>query len=151
MQPGLGLAKNKPNWKETNKKSQQKGGWKVIQLVLIKGIEWLDQLSAKRKGNLQVSLALKKVQKRTWQLIQYFWLLRPNYQLEHWITRREKKWIQNLLCIGSNSLWFKLVFLLPGNDKDHENEFLHNKNIIWHQYHFANSTEVFRFRNENYA
>ena len=102
MQPGLGLAKNKPNWKETNKKSQQKGGWKVIQLVLIKGIEWLDQLSTKRKGNLQVSLALKKVQKRTWQLIQYFLLLRPNYQLEHWITSREKN--EYKICYASGQI-----------------------------------------------
>ena len=54
-----------------------------MQLVL-KGIEWLDQLSTKRNGNLQVSLARKKgphtlrsmkhksLQKRTWQLLHYF-------------------------------------------------------------------------------
>ena len=65
--------------------------------------------------------------------------------------RERKKWIQSLLCIGSNSPWFKLVFLLPVNDRDNENEFLQNKNISWNQCHFAYSTESFRFRTENYV
>ena len=47
---------------EQTKKSQQKGRWKAIQLVLkLKGIEWLDQLNMKRKTReLQVNLPLRK-------------------------------------------------------------------------------------------
>ena len=72
----------------------------------------------------------------------------PAISLHH---QERKKLIQNFLCIGSNSPWLKLVFVLPGNDKDHEKEFLLNKNIIRNQCHFANSTESFRFLTENYA
>ena len=48
---GPRLAKNKSKWKkDKQRKSQQTGRWKAIQLVL-KEIEWPDQLSTKRKGN----------------------------------------------------------------------------------------------------
>ena len=38
--------------------------------------------------------------------------------------------MKNLLCIESNLPCFKLIFLLAGNGKDYENEFLQKKNII---------------------
>ena len=44
---------------QTRKKKPTKREMKVIKLVL-KDIEWPDQLSMKRKGNMQVSLPLKK-------------------------------------------------------------------------------------------
>ena len=36
---------------------------------------------------------------------------------------------------SQNSPWFKSIFLLPGNCKDYENEFLQKENIIWDQWH----------------
>ena len=46
---------------------------------------------------------------------------------------------------------FTLVQACFSITRDHENDFLHNKNISWNQRHFACSTESFRFRNENYV
>ena len=51
----------------------------------------------------------------------------PARALHH---QEKKKCMKNLLCIESNLPCFKLIFLLPGNGKDYENEFLQKKNII---------------------
>ena len=61
---GLGLWLNQKRMqvkRKQTKKSQQKGRWKAIQLVL-KGIEWPDQLSMKlrKTRELQVNLPLRK-------------------------------------------------------------------------------------------
>ena len=100
-------------------------------------IAWSVKHEKKRK--LQVSLTPKKgphtlhsvkkyksLQKRTWKLIFFNYQgikakeHAQMYQLEHCIVKRKKEnWIQNLLCIESKLilLWFKFIFLLPGNGK----------------------------------
>ena len=78
----------------------------------------------------------KSLQKRRWKLIHYFWLLRPNCQLEYCI-KREKTECDICYASGQNLPWFNFIFLflLPGNCKDCENEFLQMENIIWDQWH----------------
>ena len=45
----------------------------------------------------------------------------------------------NTYIVAGYKSGFKLIFLLPGNGKDYENEYLHKKNIIQDQCHFAYS------------
>ena len=156
MQPGPELAKNKPKWKETNKKKPTKRRMKSYTTGVKRyWMAWSVKHKKKRKFTSQPSSEERSTY-FTFSEIQitpkedmavnslFLIILRPNYQLEHYITQERKKWIQSLLCIGSNSPWFKLVFLLAGNDMEQENEILHNKNISWNQCHFAYSTESFR-------
>ena len=96
----------------------------------------------KKKTELQVILTLKKgphtlhslkyksLQKRRWKFIHYFWLLRPNCQIEYYIKREKTEYD---ICYASdqNLPWFNFIFLLPGSCKDYENEFLQMENIIW--------------------
>ena len=67
------------------------------------------------------------------------------------LHHQEKKMNIILICYtsGQNLPWF--MFILPGNGKDYENEFLQRKKIIWNQCHFAYSTESFRFCTEKYV
>ena len=53
--------------------------------------------------------------------------------------------------MGPNLPWFKLIFFLPGNGKDFENEFLLKKNIIWDATLPTPRPESFRFRTDNYV
>lgn len=57
-----------------------------------------------------------------------------------------------MLCIASKLIlpWFKLIFLLPGNGKDYENEFkLQKKKYTEISATYAFSTES--FHTENYG
>ena len=81
-----------------------------------------------RKRELQVILPLKKgphtlhsviyksLQKRRLKLIHYFLLLRPNYQLEHCITKRKTNEYKICYVSGQNLPWFNkfINFLLQG-------------------------------------
>ena len=71
----------------------------------------------------------------------------PARTLHH---QEKKNGIYFCYASGQNLPWFKLTFLLPGNDKDYENEFLQKK-IYGDQGHFAYSTESFRFYTEKYV
>ena len=95
-----------------------------------------------RKRELQVILPLKKgphtlhsviyksLQKRRLKLIHYFLLLRPNYQLEHCITKRKTNEYKICYVSGQNLVQQVYKFPFTGNGKDYENEFLKEKNIL---------------------
>ena len=61
-------------------------------------------------------MTYKSLQKRRWKLIHYFWLLRPNCQLEYCI-KREKTEYDICYASGQNLPCFNFIFLLAGNCK----------------------------------
>ena len=121
-------AKNKPKLKETSQKSRQKrqmnsyatGAKRYWMAWSVNHKEKRELLLSLPPRNLKTStyFTFSEIQRR-WKLIHYFWSIALHHQ-------EKKKWMQNLLCIGSKLPWFKFVFLLLGNDKDYDNEFLRN-------------------------
>ena len=104
-----------------------------------KELQVSDSLPLKKGPHTLHSVKYKSLPKTRWKLIQYFQLFRPNYQLEHCITKR-KKGIQNLLCVGSKLTLVQVYF--PGNGKDYENDFLQKKKIyIWSVYSTASDPQ----------
>ena len=110
-----------------------KAGWLAICpfLVTLWSDDWMAwSVKHKKKRELQISLPLKKgphtlhsvkyksLQERKWKLIHYFWLLRPNCQLEYCI-KREKTEYDICFASGQNLPWFNFIFPLPGNCKDY--------------------------------
>ena len=95
--------------RKQTKKSQKKGRWKAIQLVL-KGIEWPDQLGMKRKmRELQVNLPKRKENLlcigSKFSLVQvYFPFTREWYGLWKWVFFERKIYWVVILKYWSNSL-----------------------------------------------
>ena len=92
---------------------------KLTVQVVLKGIEWPDQLTTKRNRELLVSLPPRNVHilcvQRNTKEMEVNSLL-----LKHCFASPRGKNRQKLLCIGSKLSWFKFVFLLLGNDKDYD-------------------------------
>jgi len=160
LRPKFYLQTTSPSEKKTNEKKQTKRQRKSYTTGAKRYLKILpDQLvKHEKKRELQVRLLPKKVphtlhslkiykslQKRRWKLIHYFLLLRPNYSLEHYITKRKKEY-KICYASGQNLPWFKFY---QGMVRTMKMSF-YNRKIYLDQCLFAYSTESFRFRTENY-